>query len=282
LRWSSHQSEIARLRELRLVCLEDRIEADLASGRHAELVGELESLVREHPLRARLRMQLMLALYRSGRQAEALDVYQHGRRILVDELAIEPSGELRELQQAILNQDPALELSAVGTRDGEQSGGIKTFLIADVRGFAAFTERGGDEAAARLATTFAEIARAKVEGGGGSIVELRGAEALAVFDSARQAIRAAIDLQLAFVDETIANPIEPLAVGIGLDAGEAVRVNGGFRGGALNSAARLSGVAGPAESSPAASSRAWPARWMGSSTSSAGRSGLRVWPSRST
>ena len=241
------QPEIARLRELRLGCLEYRIEADLASGRHAELVGELAALVKEHPLRARLRVQLMLALYRSGRQAEALDVYRDGRRILVDELGIEPSGELRELQQAILNQDPALELSAVGTRDYEQSGGIKTFLIADVRGFAAFTERRGDEAAARLATTFAELARAKVEGGGGSMVELRGAEALAVFDSTRQAIRAAIDLQLAFVDETIADPTEPLAVGIGLDAGEAVRVNGGYRGGALNVAARLSGLAGPAE-----------------------------------
>jgi WD40 repeat protein/DNA-binding SARP family transcriptional activator len=243
------QPDIARLRELRLVCLEDRIEADLASGRHAELVGELEALVREHPLRARLRVQLMLALYRSGRQAEALDVYQEGRRILVDELGIEPSGELRELQQAILNQDPGLELPAVDTADHEQSGGIKTFLIADIRGFAAFTERLGDESAARLATTFAELARAKVEGGGGggSIVELRGAEALAVFDSARQAIRAAIDLQLAFVDETIANPIEPLAVGIGLDAGEAVKVNDTFRGGALNRAARLSGLAGPAE-----------------------------------
>ena len=241
------QPEIARLREVRLVCLGDRIEADLASGRHAELVGELEALLREHPLRARLRVQLMLALYRSGRQAEALDVYRDGRRILVDELGIEPSGALRELQQAILKQDPALELSAVGTPDDEKSGGIKTFLIADVRGFAAFTERRGDEAAARLATTFAELARAKVERGGGSIVALRGAEALAVFDSARQAIRAAIDLQLAFVDETIANPIEPLAVGIGLDAGEAVRVNDTFRGGALNLAARLSGLAGPAE-----------------------------------
>jgi WD40 repeat protein/DNA-binding SARP family transcriptional activator len=241
------QPEIARLRELRLVCLEDRIEADLASGRHAELVGELESLVREHPLRARLRAQLMLALYRSGRQAEALDVYRDGRRILVDELAIEPSGELRALEQAILNQDPALDLSAAGTRAGEQPGGIKTFLIADVRGFAALAERQGDEAAGRLATTFSELARAKVEGGGGSIVELRGAEALAVFDSARQAMRVAIDLQLAFVDETIANPVDPLAVGIGLDAGEAVRVDGGYRGGAVNSAARLSALAGPAE-----------------------------------
>ena len=235
------QPEIARLRELRLACLEDRIEADLASGRHAELVGELEALVKEHPLRARPRAQLMLALHRSGRQAEALDVYQGGRRILVDELGIEPSGELRELQQAILNQDPALEWSAVGRPDDERPVGIRAFLIAKLLGFAAFTETRGDEAAERLATTFAELAGAEVEGGGGSVVELRSAEALAVFDSARQAIRAAIDLQLAFVDATIANPIEPLAVGIGLDAGEAVR------GGALDLASRLAGLAGPAE-----------------------------------
>jgi len=241
------QPEIARLEELRHACLEDRIEADIASGRHAELVGELEALVREHPFRERMRAQLMLALYRSGRQAEALGVYQDARRVLVEELGIEPSSELRELQQAILNQDPALELTAVGIPDHERASGIKTFLIADVRGYTAFTERRGDEAAAQLATTFAEFARGKVEDGGGSLVELRGDEALAVFDSARQAIRVAIELQLAFVDETIADPTQPLAVGIGLDAGEAVRVNGGYRGGALNLAARLSGLAGPAE-----------------------------------
>src|SRR5262249_35019893 len=92
-----------------------------------------EALVKEHPLRERPRAQLMLALYRSGRQAEALDVYQDGRRTLVEERGIEPSGELRDLQQAILNQDPALELSAVGTPDREETGGSKTFLIADVR-----------------------------------------------------------------------------------------------------------------------------------------------------
>src|ERR687888_6442 len=102
------QAEIARLEELRLSCLERRIEEDLAQGRHAGLVGELERLVREHPLRERLRAQLMLALYRSGRQAEALEVYQDARRTLTEELGIEPSQELRELQQAILRQDAVL------------------------------------------------------------------------------------------------------------------------------------------------------------------------------
>jgi DNA-binding SARP family transcriptional activator len=102
------QSEMARLEELRLTALEQRVEHDLAAGRHAQLVPELEALVREHPLRERLRGQLMLALYRSGRQADALDAYQSARTTLVDELGIEPRPELRELHQAILRQDPSL------------------------------------------------------------------------------------------------------------------------------------------------------------------------------
>jgi DNA-binding SARP family transcriptional activator len=99
------QAEIARLEELRLACLEERIEADLALGRQADLVGELEGLVVQQPLRERLRGQLMLALYRSGRQAEALEAYQEGRRALVDELGIEPSPALQRLEKAILVQD---------------------------------------------------------------------------------------------------------------------------------------------------------------------------------
>ncbi len=125
--------------------------------------------------------------------------------------------------------------------------GIKTFLIADVRGYTKFTQERGDEAAARLATRFAELARRAIEAAGGNLVELRGDEALAVFDSARQALRAASDLQEQFVAETVADPSLPLAVGIGLDAGEAVAVDGGYRGGALNLAARLCSLAGPGE-----------------------------------
>lgn len=102
------QAPIARLEEIRVAALELRLEAELALGRHGEVVGELETLVAEHPLRERLRMNLMTALYRSGRQAEALDAYQEGRRALVDELGIEPSSELRELERAILRQDPSL------------------------------------------------------------------------------------------------------------------------------------------------------------------------------
>ena len=102
------QPEIARLEELRLSALEERIEADLALAHHADLIGELEALVAQHPLRERLRGQLMLALYRCGRQAEALELYQHTRRLLRDELGLEPNPTLQDLEQAILRQDPSL------------------------------------------------------------------------------------------------------------------------------------------------------------------------------
>src|SRR5918911_2495518 len=108
------QAEAARLEELRLAVLEDRIEADLALGRHGPLVAELEHLIVENPFRERLRAQLMLALYRSGRQAEALAVYQRTRRTLVDELGIEPGESLRQLEQAILAHDPSLDAAAGG------------------------------------------------------------------------------------------------------------------------------------------------------------------------
>src|SRR4051794_12821493 len=103
------RAERHRLDELRLLCFEDRVEADLMAGRHAELVGELAAEVARHPLRERLHRQLMLALYRSGRHADALAVYQQLRRRLDDDLGLEPSLELRELQGRILNQDPSLE-----------------------------------------------------------------------------------------------------------------------------------------------------------------------------
>jgi class 3 adenylate cyclase len=126
-------------------------------------------------------------------------------------------------------------------------GVIRTFLIADVRGYTVFTAEHGDEAAADLAARFASLAEEVVVAGGGELVELRGDEALVVFESARKAIHTAVELQRRFVEQTIADPSKPLAVGIGLDAGEAVRVRNGYRGGALNLAARLCSVAGPGE-----------------------------------
>src|SRR5438034_4609120 len=113
------QAEIARLEELHLAYLEERVEHDLARGRHAGLVGELDALVSEHPLRERLRSQLMLALYRSGRQAEALEAYQQARTALVEELGIEPERLLRDLEKSILRQDPSLDLVSAGPTTAE-------------------------------------------------------------------------------------------------------------------------------------------------------------------
>jgi DNA-binding SARP family transcriptional activator len=104
------QDEITRLEELHVAAIEDRIDADLALGEHAELVPELEALVKRHQLRERLRGQLMLALYRAGRQAEALAAYRDGRRTLLGELGIEPGRALQDLERAILAQEPALEV----------------------------------------------------------------------------------------------------------------------------------------------------------------------------
>jgi ABC-type transport system substrate-binding protein/class 3 adenylate cyclase len=126
---------------------------------------------------------------------------------------------------------------------GAASSGVRTFLIADVRGYTSFTQTRGDEAGARLAARFAAVARAVVEEQGGQLLELRGDEALCVFDSPRGALRAAIAAQRRFAAETRADPNIPLRVGIGIDAGEVVPVEGGYRGGALNLAARLCGQA---------------------------------------
>jgi YVTN family beta-propeller protein len=108
------QPEIARLDELRLSALEERFDAELALGRHGAVVAELEALVVTHPLRERLRGQLMLALYRSGRQAEALRAYEDARRQLAEELGLEPSEPLKRLQRSILDEDPGLDSPALG------------------------------------------------------------------------------------------------------------------------------------------------------------------------
>ncbi|WP_320773113.1 AfsR/SARP family transcriptional regulator [Streptomyces sp. CRN 30] len=128
------QDERDRLAEHRLDVLEDRIETDLALGRHSGVVTELAGLVREHPLRERLRAQWMLALYRSGRQAEALAAYRRGRALLAEELGIEPGPELQGLQRAVLHADPALTPPVTQRRPGP----VPCLLPGDV---AAFTGR---------------------------------------------------------------------------------------------------------------------------------------------
>ncbi len=147
------QSASRGLEELRLVALEARIEADLELGRHEDVVGELESLVTEHPLRERFRALQMLALYRSGRQAEALQAYQQARADLVEELGIEPSAELQKLQGAILRHELGLEPAGTAARPVDRDAEIVRALLAGrvvpVLGLA-----GAADLAERLASAF--------------------------------------------------------------------------------------------------------------------------------
>lgn len=147
--------EVERLEELQLAALEERIDAELAIGRQLALVGEIEALSAEHPYRERFRAQLMLALYRAGRQAEGLDVYRRTRTLLNDELGLEPGVELQELERAILTQDPALNVTPNGAateaplRDVCPYKGLAPFETADAEFFFG-RERLVDELVGRL------------------------------------------------------------------------------------------------------------------------------------
>jgi DNA-binding SARP family transcriptional activator len=126
------QSAIRRLEELRLVAHGERVDADLELGRHGDVVGELETLVRDHPLRETFRRQLMLALYRAGRQAEALEVYQDARARFIDELGIEPGPELKRLQAEILRHEAGLSASDSPAPSDEEGEIVKALLAGRV------------------------------------------------------------------------------------------------------------------------------------------------------
>ncbi|HUP33171.1 MAG TPA: BTAD domain-containing putative transcriptional regulator [Gaiellaceae bacterium] len=173
---------ILQLEELRVTAVESRIDADLALGRHGELVGELQSLVAEHPLRERLRGQLMLALYRAGRQAEALETYRETRTALLDELGIDPGPALQELERAILRHDASLAAPAPSPpeRESDRRGTPQpeshsladevrpvTILFADIVGSTALGERlAPDETKALVGECVTLMSRAVEEYGG--------------------------------------------------------------------------------------------------------------------
>jgi DNA-binding SARP family transcriptional activator len=161
------EQERARLEELRLGALEQRIEADLALGAGAALVDELQALVREHPLREQPAAQLMLALYRSGRQAEALAIYKQTRDRLVDELGIDPGRPLKELEQAILRQDPALEAPAA-----KRSSGLGVAPAPDLRPRRLATRRVAVIAAAASAIVVAAALTIALSGNESSQIRL--------------------------------------------------------------------------------------------------------------
>jgi DNA-binding SARP family transcriptional activator len=199
------QPEIARLDDLRLACLSERVDADLALGRHAEVTGELEALVQEHPFRERLRGQLMLCFYRAGRQADALAAYGAARRALVDGLGIEPSRELRDLEAAILRQDvPAPESPPQRSADRTTVAPDARRRVTCVFSQLAYPEESAalDPEALRSALEqYHDTARAVCARHGGIVAELRGDAVLAVFgspvaheDDGQRALRAAAEL----------------------------------------------------------------------------------------
>ncbi len=217
------RDEIGRLEEARLAALEERIDADLELGSAGALVGELEGLVEEQPLRERFRAQLMLALYRAGRQAEALEAYQEARRVLMDELGLEPSEELRSLQQSILQQDTALGTAAATTIERGPDRRTVTVLFCDLVDSTRLAAELDPEVYRGLISRYFETVREPIERHGGTVEKFIGDAVMAVFgvpaiheDDALRAVRAAREAQDALADF----PDGALEARIGLSTGE--------------------------------------------------------------
>ncbi|CAN5642583.1 hypothetical protein BH24ACT26_BH24ACT26_10590 [soil metagenome] len=262
------QAEIYRLEGVRIGALEARIEAELALGHHARLVSELESLVRQFPMREGLRAHLMVALYRSGRQAEALNVYAETRRALEDELGIDPSASLQELERLVLLQDPSLDPPAptvperaLETAPLRRSPARKTVSV-----LCCELDGNGDgdgldlEAAGAANADLRAQARAALDRHGGTVVGTVGHEVLAVFgvpvvheDDALRAARAAVEIREALSHlrhDSGGLGAGDGAAGFGIATGEVLVDSGGSdmpRGDVLGAATELARVAGPDE-----------------------------------
>ena len=233
--------ERARLEEHRLGALGERIDADLQLGRHAALVPELELLVREHPLRERLRGQLMLALYRCGRQADALESYREGRRLLDEELGLQPSEELRRLERSILEQDPALALSGPNgqRRAAPVPTGTVTFLFTDIEGSTRLVQEL-DEGYGQLLEQHHALLRAAFEKHGGQEVDSQGDAFFFAFRRARDGVRAAVEAQKALAAADWPRGVS-VRIRVGIHTGEPGFAESGYHGLDVVRAARISG-----------------------------------------
>ena len=276
------QSEISRIDELRLGALEDRFDADLALGRHHELVAELEPLVAAAPFRERARAQLMLALYRCGRQTDALQVFQSGRKALVEEVGIEPGPALKQLERQILNQEPSLQVAAeapsptpveeapttplpgaggaLGRPELGEERKVATILFADVIGSTELGEQLDPERLRALLRTYFEAMSEVIASCGGTLEKYIGDAIVAVFgvptvheDDPVRAIRAAVEM-LERLDQLNRSFQQrhgiTLAIRIGINTGEVLASVGGagdqlVAGDAVNVAARLEQSAEP-------------------------------------
>ena len=257
------QNAIARLEDLRLVALEQRLEADLELGRAAAFVGELEALVREQRFRERLRELLMLALYRSGRQAEALEIYRSTRAMWVDELGLEPGTAMQRLEQMILRHDPSLDSTpaepAAAVEDRRKT---VTMFFCDVADSTVLGERLDPELLRGVLKRYFELASRVLDRHGASVEKFVGDAVMAVFgvpdvheDDAMRAVRAAFELRDELADLNVQLEREvgvALDVRMGINTGEVVTGDHAagqmiVTGDAVNLAARLQQVVQPNE-----------------------------------
>jgi DNA-binding SARP family transcriptional activator/class 3 adenylate cyclase/predicted ATPase len=254
------QPEIARMEDVHVAALEHLIDAKLALGRHVEVVGQLEGLIRDHPYREGLRAQLMLALYRCDRQADALQVYQDTRRALVEELGIEPGERLRKLERAVLAHDQALaapsppprigddesddgEGSSLPSASGELPTGVVTFLLTDIESSSRLWEIDAEGMAAAL-ELHDDLIAGTVNGHGGRLLKAKGEgdATLSVFWRASDAVACVVQLQQALASASWPSELD-LRVRLAVHSGEAHERAGDYFGHALNRAARLRGLA---------------------------------------
>ncbi|MGQ0434367.1 MAG: AAA family ATPase [Microthrixaceae bacterium] len=243
------EAESARLDELRLVATESFLDARLALGHHRDVVAEAEAAVAEHPLRERLWAQLVLALYRCGRQAEALRAYQRLRATLGDELGIEPSSELRDLERLVLDQDASLDLDVVASAAAGRTlpTGVVTFLLTDVVGSTRLWETAAPKMGPALARHDA-IVRDAVEAHGGVLLKARGEgdSTFSVFGRATDGVAAARAVARSLAGEPW--PLEAaISVRVAVHTGEAEERDGDYYGRAVNRVARLRAIAGAGE-----------------------------------
>jgi class 3 adenylate cyclase len=234
-------SEKTRWIEDHAALVEDRADALLATGRAAEIIGELEAAVAEAPLRERRWGQLMLALYRAGRQGEALGAYQRARALLADELGVDPGPDLRRLEAAIVAQHTALEIPAA--QDLPAMTRALTFLLTDIEGSTAAWEADADAMAVALAR-HDELVEQVVTSRGGRLIKTRGEgdATFSVFERPSAAAAAAIELQEAIGHEPWSLR-EPMRIRVALHTGEVELRDGDYFGRAVNRAARLRSLA---------------------------------------
>ena len=234
-------SEKTRWIEGHAALVEDRADALLATARAAEIIGELEAAVAEAPLRERRWGQLMLALYRAGRQGDALAAYQRARTMLADELGIDPGPELRRLETAIVAQDASLDVVVAQNLPSVMR--AVTFLLTDIEGSTAAWEADADAMAVALAR-HDELAEQVVTSRGGRLIKTRGEgdATFSVFERPSAAAAAAMELQDAITREQW-NLREPMRIRIALHTGEVELRDGDYFGRAVNRAARLKSLA---------------------------------------